>query len=205
MEEFVQGRLDAQLLGGVLVVQRTRESLVEETRRGGDRELFLVRHRHGELVFIVLRLGLEVRHHKVPRVYRLPRIPSAVLLPFVIIAGTMKTALARHRRWFSIHQFRLHLGIDSLLDLSHNSPSPFPVASAVDVANAGPPAPQGGTRSENYFFPIPVGGREAHTLASQTHTRGSRRVRVRSFVRLGREASHPDAARTRYCTAHTRS
>ena len=115
MEEFVQGRLDAQLLGGVLIVQRTRESLVKATWRGRDRELLLVRHRHGELVFIVLRLGLEVRHHKVARMYRLPRISPAILLPFVIIAGMVKTTLARHRRWFSIHQFRLHLGTaDSL-------------------------------------------------------------------------------------------
>lgn len=118
LEKFVQRRLDAQLLGGALVVQRTRESAVEETRRDGDREsgglLFLVRHRHGEVILVILRLGLEVRHHEVARVYRLPRIPSAVLLPLVVTPGAMKTALARHRRWFPVYQFRLHLGIDPL-------------------------------------------------------------------------------------------
>jgi len=117
LEEFIQGRLDAQLLRGAPVVERTHESVVEETRRGGDREpgglLLLVRHRHGEIVLVVLRLGLEVRHHEVARVYRLPRIPSAVLLPVVIVTGAVKT-LARHRRWFSVYQFRLHLGTDSL-------------------------------------------------------------------------------------------
>lgn len=117
LEEFVQGRLDAQLLGGALVAQRARESVVEETGRYGDREsgglLLLVRHRHGEIVLVILRLGLEVRHHEVARVYRLPRIPSAVLLPLVV-PGAMKTALARHCRWFSVYQFRLHLGTDPL-------------------------------------------------------------------------------------------
>ena len=58
--------------------------------------------------------------------------------------------------------------------------SPFPVASAVDVANASPP--EGGTRSENYFFPIPVGGRGG-TRSSDTHPGISARSRSLLLLR----------------------
>lgn len=115
LEKLVQGRFDAQLLGGAPDVRQTaaRESVVKKAGRCDDREasglrLLLIRHRHSEIVLIILRFGLKVRHHKVARVYRLAWVPPAILLPFVIVAGAMKTALARHRR-LSIYQFRLHL------------------------------------------------------------------------------------------------
>jgi len=114
LEKLVQGRFDAQLLGGAPHVQAAiRESVVKKAKRCGDRELcglrlLLVRHRHGKIVLIVLSFSLEVRYHKVARVYRLARVPSAVFFPFIVVARTMKTALARHRR-LPINQFRLHL------------------------------------------------------------------------------------------------
>lgn len=102
LEEFIQGRLDAELLGGAPVVQEAaaRESVVGESRYHRDREpggrrLLLVRHGHSELVLVVLRLGLEVRHHKVTRVYHLARIPAAVTLSLTIADDAVKATLAR--------------------------------------------------------------------------------------------------------------
>lgn len=60
--------------------------------------------------------------------------------------------------------------------------------------------PVGGHAPKNDFLPDPAvrGG-----LARRTHRVSDRSLHA--HVRLGREAPRPDAARTRYCTAHTRS